>query len=90
MNIENSKTLIKKYSFYGSSLGRDFEFECPDKWFDLLMQMSEEIKNELGNTSLDVYQVKEKKGSLIFNCGNCSQAVRDIIKKYETLSQEIK
>jgi len=92
MNTINSKTLIKNYSFYGSSLGRDFEFECPDKWFDLIMQLSEEIKNqlELEHSTLTVYQVKDKTGSLIFNCASCSREVRGIINKYESASKEIK
>lgn len=69
------------------------EYDLPDGWLDLFLQMCEDIKAPLEKAGLlndfRFLQVKEKFGQLrAYNTG-ATEEVHDIISKYEFLSEQV-
>ncbi len=66
-----------------------FGFCCGDGWFELVYELSREIMEHCaasGETVPLVVQVKEKFGALRFYADNTSEAIEDLIRKYEERS----
>lgn len=69
------------------------EFDLPVGWFELFLQMCEDIKEPLEKADcLEKFrfsQIKEKYGSMRAYVFGAPQEVYDIISKYEFLSQQV-
>lgn len=69
------------------------EYDLPEGWFELFLQMCEDIRKPLEEDNrlneFRFLQVKEKYGSLRVYTTGASIEVHDIIDKYEFLSQQV-
>ena len=67
------------------------EYELPDGWFDLFLQMCEDIKQPLVDANyLEKFrfsQIKEKYGTMRCYVFGAPEEVHNILHKYEYLSQ---
>jgi hypothetical protein len=89
MNAENTQKLIDAAPhLYGSA----FYFECGDGWFDLLMEASIKLENQILSypesirQDIVANQVKEKYGSLRFYISYYTEELDEIIDSAEKKS----
>ena len=105
MDVELEDRLFERFKFYRhdqplsiSLMG--FGFECGNGWFQLIWNLSEEIENMFSKYKVnidcfDIFQVKEKFGSLRFYYvflndagGNVADEISKLVTKYEDLSSK--
>lgn len=85
MEIEHEDYLTSRFPMY-----KVIGFECGDGWFDMLNRMSLEVEeySKKFDMPVEVYQVKEKFGTLRFYCNLSSPHLLYIIDKYERISRQ--
>lgn len=69
------------------------EYDLPEGWFELFLQMCEDIREPLEKSDcLDKFrflQVKEKYGSMRLYASGATEEVRSVLQKYEFLSEQV-
>lgn len=98
MNKEHTKYLIERWPKWFDLSGDPrrtlmcFGFECGDGWFDILVDLCEELESLVvehnSKTPFEVIQVKEKFGGLRFYTTWGTNKIWDAISKAESLSLE--
>lgn len=96
--IEQYPYLLPRNVFTGKPV-EDYDYhyingeELPAGWFELFLQMCEDIKEPLEKAGfIDKFrfsQIKEKYGSMRCYTSGAPQEVCDIIDKYEILSEQV-
>lgn len=89
MNEENTQKLLQAApSIYGDN----FYFECGDGWFDILLEASIQLENQIKTypkeerENVVALQVKEKYGTLRFYISYYTEEIDEIIERVETKS----
>ncbi len=83
MKPENKKFLIETYPGWFD----EYVLQCGDGWFQLIIDLCEEIKQTFGDIpNFKFSQVKEKFGGLRAYTNPTSEKVYSIIHKYEVKS----
>lgn len=89
MNDENTKKLLAAAPHL---YGNNFYFECGDGWFDLLLETSIKLEEQLRTypeavrQDVVAHQVKEKYGSLRFYISYYTEELDEIIESAELRS----